>query len=101
MINSYPSSFGCVFGSPIVVHRLSCPKACRVLVPRPGIEPIIHCIGRQIINHRTTRVVPSVIILMAAWYSTIYLSSSLLSESYLSLPFLLKSKQDYKGSLGP
>ena len=38
---------------------------------------------------------------MAAWYSTIYLSSSLLSESYLSLPFLLKSKQDYKGSLGP
>ena len=29
---------GCV-GSVVVVHGLSCPAACGILVPRPGIEP--------------------------------------------------------------
>ena len=27
-------------GSVVAVHRLSCPKACGILVPRPGIEPM-------------------------------------------------------------
>ena len=27
-------------GSTVVVHRLSCPVACGILVPRPGIEPM-------------------------------------------------------------
>ena len=26
-------------GSVVVAHGLSCPEACRILVPRPGIEP--------------------------------------------------------------
>ena len=26
-------------GSVVVAHRLSCPVACGILVPRPGIEP--------------------------------------------------------------
>ena len=26
-------------GSVVAVHRLSCPTACGILVPRPGIEP--------------------------------------------------------------
>ena len=27
-------------GSVVAAHRLSCPKACEILVPRPGIEPM-------------------------------------------------------------
>ena len=27
-------------GSVVVEHRLSCPEACGILVPRPGIEPV-------------------------------------------------------------
>ena len=30
---------------------LSCPAACRILVPLPGIKPTSPCIGRQILNH--------------------------------------------------
>ena len=32
--------FGCGVSSATVVHRLSCPAACRVWVPQPGIEPV-------------------------------------------------------------
>ena len=32
------------------VPGLSCPEACEILVPHPGIEPA-PCIGRQSLNH--------------------------------------------------
>ena len=38
-------------GSVVVVCGLSCPVACEILVPLPGIKPITPCIGRQILNH--------------------------------------------------
>ena len=33
-------------GSFIVVHRLSCPATCGILVPRPGIEPLFAAFAR-------------------------------------------------------
>ena len=39
-----------VLGSVAEVLGLSCPSACEVLVPIPGIEPM--SIGRQILNHQ-------------------------------------------------
>ena len=30
--------FGCPESSLVVVHRLSCPRACGILVPQPGIQ---------------------------------------------------------------
>ena len=35
--------------------RPSCPVACGILVPGPGIETHVPCIGRQILNHWATR----------------------------------------------
>ena len=29
-----------------MVHRLSCPAACGILVPRPGIEPMFPAFAR-------------------------------------------------------
>ena len=42
--------------SVVVALRLSCPAACGILVPGPGIEPRL--IGRGIVYHWTTREVP-------------------------------------------
>ena len=39
-------------GSAVAVHGLSCPAACRIFAPQPGIKP---CIGRWILNHWTSR----------------------------------------------
>ena len=56
--------FGCIrsslchVGSPDVVSGLSCPLACGILVPQPGVEPQVPCIGRQVLNPWTTREVP-------------------------------------------
>ena len=38
-----------------MARRLSCLVAWRILVPWPGIEPLVPCIGRMILNHWTTR----------------------------------------------
>ena len=40
------------------VLGLSCHVTCRILVPRPKIEPESPCIRRGIFNHGTTREVP-------------------------------------------
>ena len=42
-------------GSAVAMHGLSCPVACGILVPQPGIEPISP-IGRWILNQWTIRV---------------------------------------------
>ena len=41
----------------VVARGVSCPMACGILVPRPGIE-LTSRIARQIPNHWTTREVP-------------------------------------------
>ena len=46
--------------SSVAAHRLSCPPACVILIPRPGIKPESSCTGGQILNHWTTREVPHV-----------------------------------------
>ena len=38
-------------GSVVAARGLSCPAACGILVPWPGIEPHVPCTGRQIFNH--------------------------------------------------
>ena len=43
----------------VAACRLSCPAACGILVPRPGIRTCVPCIGRWILNHWTTREVPT------------------------------------------
>ena len=49
----------CAGFSLVVAHGLSCPVACGILVPQPGIEPASPAlIGRWILNHWTTREVP-------------------------------------------
>ena len=35
--------------SAVIAHRLSCPKACGILVPRPGIKPVSLALGRYIL----------------------------------------------------
>ena len=46
-------------GSIVATHGLSCSVACGILVPQPGIKPKSPCIARQILNHWTTRKVPT------------------------------------------
>ena len=46
-------------GSVVAARGLSCAAACWILVSRPGIEPMSPCTERQILNHWTTREVPS------------------------------------------
>ena len=43
----------------VALHRLSCPVACGILVPHPGIDTPIPCIGKQILNHWASREVPT------------------------------------------
>ena len=50
-------------GSVAGVCRLSCSMAGGVLVPGPGIESVSPCIARQILNHWTTKDVPSLCVL--------------------------------------
>ena len=44
--------------SVVVACGLSCPVACGILVPLPGIEPASPALGRWILNHCATREVP-------------------------------------------
>ena len=41
-------------------------RQCGILVPWPGIEPALPCIGRQSLNHWTTREVPLPLILIVS-----------------------------------
>ena len=45
-------------GSVVVVHRLSCTRACGILVLRPGMEPQPPAVDVQSHNHWTTRESP-------------------------------------------
>ena len=54
-----PASGGAVLGLSTLVHRRSCPAACRILVPGAEIEPVFTALARQILNRWTTREVPS------------------------------------------
>ena len=40
-------------GSVVVAHGLSCSKACGILVPRPGIEPMFPALSVRSLNHWT------------------------------------------------
>ena len=40
-----------------------CCAACRILVPRPGIEPMLPAVEAQILNHWTAREVPPLVVL--------------------------------------
>ena len=51
-------------GSVVVVHGLSCSAACGIF-PAQGSNPC-PCIGRQILNHCTTREVPTPLNVLAA-----------------------------------
>ena len=45
----------------VAAPGLSCRAAFGILVPRPGIEPIVPCFERWILNHWTTREVPGLV----------------------------------------
>ena len=47
------------------MQRRSCPAACKIVVPGAGIEPMSTALARQILNHWTTREVPSDWLLMS------------------------------------
>ena len=49
--------------SRVVAHRLSCPTACGILVPRPGGRTLIPCTADQSLNRWTTRKVPYIVTL--------------------------------------
>ena len=38
-------------GSVVTAAGLSCPEICGILVPWPGIKPVLPCIARWIPNH--------------------------------------------------
>ena len=63
MAHGLPSRWGAVCSvvvAPELVQKLStCGLwACGILVPCPGIRTHILCVGRQILNHWTTREIP-------------------------------------------
>ena len=45
-------------GSVVMVHRLSCPVVCGILVPQPGIKPTTPALQGRFFNHWTIREVP-------------------------------------------
>ena len=47
-----------VLGSVVATCRLSCPKACGILVPQTRDQTHGPCIAKQILNHLTSREVP-------------------------------------------
>ena len=46
------------FNPPPPIHFLPCRVACRILVPQPGIKPVLPALGAQSLNCWTTRDVP-------------------------------------------
>ena len=56
----------CCTGFLAVVLRLSCPTACGILVPRPGINPFPNT-GRWILNAWTPREVPNSDFSVCVW----------------------------------
>ena len=52
----------CLTGS-LVQNDFSFPAARGILVPQPGIKPAFPAIGKQILNHWTTKEVPRVFII--------------------------------------
>ena len=64
----------------VVALRFNCPVACEILVPQSGMEQAFPCMGRQILNHWTTREVPKCVFL-ASDFS--HLALKLLGSSML------------------
>ena len=58
----------CCAGFSLVARGLICPVVCGILVPWSGIDPRSPRIGRQILNHWTTREVPNHVILNVKIY---------------------------------
>ena len=52
----------------VVVHGLSCSKACGILVPQPGIEPAFPALQGRFLTPRTTRKVPAVFFVIFCFY---------------------------------
>ena len=48
----------CAGFSLVVAHGLSCPVACGILVPQPGIEPASPALEVRSPNHWTAKEVP-------------------------------------------
>ena len=51
----------------VALHRLSCPVACGILVPQPGIDAPTPRIGKQILSHQATRKVPISLLRRRGW----------------------------------
>ena len=51
---------GCMDAA-VVARALRCPKACGILVPQPGIEPLSPALQGVFFNHWTTQEVPRVL----------------------------------------
>ena len=58
-MNLATSGLSCgVWASLVVAHGLSCPADCEIFVPQPGIDLASPALGRQSLNHWTTREAP-------------------------------------------
>ena len=57
---TYPSQklLGNILIPPPPIRFLPCRVACRILVPQPGIKPVLPALGAQSLNCWTTRDVP-------------------------------------------
>ena len=51
-------TLGFVLCSPVLKFFWPCRGACRILVPRPGIEPVPPAVEAWILNHWTAREAP-------------------------------------------
>ena len=81
------------FLSLVVVRRLSsCPGACGILVPRPGIESASPALeGGWILYHWTTREVPKIIFFLKSCTMTYLIRSSFFSSNYLLSAYYIPS----------
>lgn len=71
----------------VVTHRLSCPVACGVLIPRPGMEPRPTALGTQSLNHWITLLQLFVVILISL-FQYFWISLSLFSSISIFLSLL-------------
>ena len=83
-----------------MAHGLSCPTACWILVPRPGIEPVSPALVGRLLTTGQPGKVPSKSFFMAWWflsteyYSTVWIEPFIHSpaERYLSCCHVLAIK---------
>ena len=75
---------GCGPGSPVSACRLTCSAACRILIPRLGIEPSPPALEAWSLNHWTAREIPQLVLLEA--------EACLHSSVFRSMIFSVSSK---------